>query len=191
MLKKTVMTLQQAQQRLAKENAKSGETPAQPWLVVSACLAGEKCRYNGGDRLDPAVKALVEQGHAVAMCPEREGGLPTPRQPAHLEGGLGFDVVAGLARVLTRTPPGVTAQDVTRNFRDGAWKTMAKAREINAQAAILKDGSPSCGVHRVTLEGTEVEGRGATAALLAHNGVAVFSEEDWAGENRTHDASVG
>ena len=100
-------------------------------LIVSRCLAGAPCRYDGGNNLVPAIRALVEAGEAVAVCPEELGGLPTPRVPCERQPD---------GRVLDRT-----GANVTEAFVRGAERAMAICRARGCTAAILKARSPSCG----------------------------------------------
>ena len=98
--------------------------------VVSACLAGESCRYDGGCSPCPAVQALVRTGQALPVCPEVLGGLPTPRVPSEIRGG----------RVVAKD-----GTDVTGAFTCGAEEALRLALENGCTAAILKARSPSCG----------------------------------------------
>lgn len=139
-------------------------------LIVSKCLTGCPCRYDGKSKPDPAIAALVERGEAVAVCPEVLGGLPTPRVSAELSGS-GEDVLDGRARVMTRD-----GRDVTDEFVRGAYEALKAAKEAGADRAILKSKSPSCGcgtVYDGTFTGTAVSGDGVTAALFKRNGIAV------------------
>lgn len=145
-------------------------------VLVSACLAGRACRFDGSGALEDQVAALVEAGRAVLVCPEVDGGLGTPRPPAEIVGGDGADVLAGRARVVTNE--GV---DVTEAYVKGAERALAAARRSGATTAILKARSPSCGVGRVydgSFSRTLEAGDGVTAALLAADGVEVVSDED-------------
>ena len=137
-------------------------------VLVSACLAGCTCRYDGRDARDPSVAALVRDGRAVTVCPEQVGGLETPREPAELVGGHGADVLDGRARVLT-----VSGRDVTGAFLNGAREALAHARAVGARVAILKERSPSCGVRELKQRGNTVAGMGVTAALLMRSGIRI------------------
>lgn len=150
--------------------------PPQGKVLVSACLAGCACRFDGSANDDQRVGRLVEAGRAVLVCPEEDGGLGTPRPAAEILGGDGADVVAGRARVVTRT-----GRDVTTEYLDGARRALEKARETGATAAILKARSPSCGkdgIYDGTFTRTLRRGPGVTAALLASEGIVVLTEED-------------
>ncbi|MGI9950794.1 DUF523 domain-containing protein [Moorellaceae bacterium AZ2] len=151
--------------------------PNLPPILVSACLAGYQCKYNGGSNLVPEIKDLVTQGRAIPVCPEKLGGLPIPRPPAEIQGGDGWDVLQGRARVVNKE-----GRDVTPAFLQGARATLELARRLGAQVAILKERSPSCGTGAVydgTFRGQTRPGSGVTAALLRCHGIKLFSEETW------------
>ncbi|MCO6009088.1 DUF523 domain-containing protein [Actinoallomurus purpureus] len=145
-------------------------------ILVSACLLGRPVRYDGtGKRSDHRVfERWRAEGRLVPVCPEVRGGLPVPRPPAEIHGGLGGDVLDGRARVLTRD-----GADVTEHFLEGARQALDEARAHGVRMAILKESSPSCGVARIydgTFSGTGVPGEGVTTALLERHGIAVFAE---------------
>jgi uncharacterized protein YbbK (DUF523 family) len=145
-------------------------------VLVSACLAGRACRFDGTASPDDAVSRLVAEGRAVLVCPEADGGLGTPRPPAEIVGGTGADVLAGRARVVTES-----GADVTEAYLRGARIALAAAQRAGATTAILKARSPSCGRGRVydgSFSRTLAEGDGVTAALLEANGITVLSDED-------------
>lgn len=153
----------------------SGSGHSEP-ILVSACLAGRACRYDGSSNRDDAVGRLVAEGRAVLVCPEEAGGLGTPRPPAEIVGGDGHAVLDGVARVVTNHGADVTAQ-----YLRGAEAALAAAREAGATSAILKSRSPSCGrgcVYDGSFTRTPVEGDGVTAALLQRNGIEVLTDED-------------
>ncbi|MBE5785424.1 MAG: DUF523 domain-containing protein [Clostridiales bacterium] len=143
--------------------------------AVSACLAGEHCRYDGRANSDPRAGEMYEGG-ALCICPECLGGLPTPRDPSEIVGGDGADVLDGKARVLTKT-----GKDVTEAFLRGAEKTLCLCRERGVTQAFLKARSPSCGcgvIYDGTFSGSCIPGDGVTAALLKRSGIRVFTELD-------------
>jgi len=147
-------------------------------ILVSACLLGAKVRYHGGDAAcdHPVLQRWLEEGRLVSACPERDGGLPTPRPPAEIVGERAGDGVTQRVAVV-RTADGV---DVTDAFRRGAEIGLETAKRHRIRVAVLKEGSPSCAASSVydgTFSGTLVPGRGVTAALLESNGVRVFSEK--------------
>lgn len=146
-------------------------------MLVSACLAGCRCRYDQGSRPYGPVIALVREGKALPVCPEQMGGLPTPRPPAEIVDGDGDDVLEGRARVVS-----AAGEDVTAQLLAGAREALRLAGAVGAKAAILKERSPSCGsgaIYDGTFRGAVRAGQGVTAALLRRHGVQVFSEENW------------
>lgn len=145
-------------------------------VLVSACLAGCACRYDGGANPTSEVARLVAEGRAIQVCPEEDGGLPTPRPPAEIIGGDGLDVIEGRARVVTRD-----GRDVTDIYLAGARKALERAQAAGVTKAILKSRSPSCGkgeIYDGTFTRTRVQGRGVTAALLEQHGIEVVPERD-------------
>ena len=133
-------------------------------ILVSACLLGVPCRYDGQSKPNPLAQELVRRGLAVPVCPEQLGGLPTPRPPAEIQGD----------QVVTRD-----GRDVTEAYRRGAEAAAQLARLTGAQAAVLKERSPSCGsgaVYDGTFSGTLTEGWGITAGLLREQGIRVLGE---------------
>ncbi len=150
--------------------------PADLRVLVSACLAGCRCRYDGAASPRAEIGGLVASGRAVLVCPEEDGGLGTPRPPAEIVGGDGHDVLAGRARVITDS-----GEDVTEAYLAGARKALAAARVSGATTAILKARSPSCGkgeIYDGTFTRTSIPGDGVTAALLRANDIEVVSDED-------------
>lgn len=138
--------------------------------VVSACLAGQCCRYDGRSNLRAEVAVLVEAGEAVPVCPEVLGGLPTPRTPSERKGG----------RVCF-----ATGEDVTEAFAAGAEAALYIAEECGCSAAILKARSPSCGCGRIydgTFTHTLIDGDGLFAELLRKKGFRLFTEETFSSE---------
>lgn len=143
-------------------------------VLVSACLAGCACRYDGGANPNAEVATLVAEGRAIQVCPEEAGGLPTPRPPAEIVGGDGHDVLAGSAKVVTKA-----GQDVTQMYIDGAHRALEAAQAAGATRAILKSRSPSCGkgsIYDGTFSGSVLHGDGVTAALLSRHGIRVVTE---------------
>lgn len=135
--------------------------------IVSACLAGEQCRYDGKANTCEQIRKLVEQGGALAVCPEVLGGLPTPRAPAEIRCG----------RVMTRD-----GRDVTGAFAAGAREALRLAREAGCTCAILKARSPSCGsgeIYDGTFSRTRVPGEGLFARMAREAGLSVRTEETW------------
>ncbi|MEV5987500.1 DUF523 domain-containing protein [Streptomyces sp. NPDC052051] len=140
-------------------------------VVVSACLTGVPCRYNGRVVESERGRALAAEGSAVVFCPEVAGGLSTPREPAEIVGGDGEDVLEGRARVVD-----ITGVDCTEQFLDGARQVLAAARAAGARKALLMARSPSCGCGQIydgTFSGTLRPGDGVAAALLRRHGIEV------------------
>lgn len=135
-------------------------------LLVSACLLGACCRYDGAAKPHPLRERLAAEHTLVPVCPEQLGGLPTPRPPAERRGD----------RVVTRE-----GTDVTAAYRRGAEEALGLCRLLGCQAAVLKERSPSCGhgaVYDGTFTGTLTAGDGVTAALLAAHGIPVYGESE-------------
>ncbi len=133
-------------------------------LLISACLLGRNCKYNGGNNYVPAVEALKERYELIPVCPECLGGLPIPHDPSERVGD----------RVLSKA-----GADVTAAFRKGAVCTLEAAQRHGAVLALLKERSPSCGcgtIYDGTFTGTVVPGNGVAAELLLQNGVKIYGE---------------
>jgi uncharacterized protein YbbK (DUF523 family) len=152
-------------------------------ILVSACLLGVDCRFDGQGCPEEKLNDLAARGRLVPICPEVSGGLPTPRLPAEVEDAhTGLDgnaVLDGRTRVVRSDGADVTAQ-----FLAGARAALALAQRLGIQQAILKSDSPSCGVgqiHEGRFAGMLVPGDGVTAALLKRAGIQVITERDWAG----------
>jgi uncharacterized protein YbbK (DUF523 family) len=142
--------------------------------IVSACFAGVHCRYDQGHCRVQDIQQLVEQGEAVAICPEQMGGLATPRNPAEIVGGDGDDVLDGKAQVIDNQ-----GNDVTQQYVDGAYQALKIAQSVGATEAILKEKSPSCGsamIYDGSFQGKKRPGPGVTTALLRRNGIVVEAE---------------
>ena len=150
-------------------------------VIISACLLGVRCRYDGGhSRNDQVYKALSQTGvnpketyQMIPVCPEEAGGLSTPRPPAEIVGGDGDDVLDGTAKVMT-----ADGRDVTEAFLKGAHHALAVAQSHGATHVILKARSPSCGcgdIYDGTFSGTLTSGDGVTTALLKRHGITVSS----------------
>ena len=141
--------------------------------VVSACLMGICCRYDGGHRLDEKVLRLSMEDELVPLCPEQMGGLTTPRQASEIIGGDGGDVLDGRARIVDSE-----GKDVTAQFIKGAMEGLAIAKRVGAKRAVMKEKSPSCGIHRIYRSGILVSGKGVLTALLLRDGIVVMSNEE-------------
>ena len=144
---------------------------ATPQYLISACLCGLHCRYDGGTFDYPALRQLVDDGIALPFCPECAGGLSTPRNPCEI-----VCAPDGSRAVISNV--GI---DCTAEYTRGAELALALCREHTLIGAILKDGSPSCGATRIydgTHTGHRIAGQGITATLLAQNDIALFTEDD-------------
>lgn len=137
-------------------------------ILISRCLLGEPCRYDGRAVPSEAARLLREAGHTlVPVCPEVDGGLPTPRSPAERQPD---------GRVVDRD-----GKDVTEEYRSGARLALETARANGCQAAVLKARSPSCGSTQIydgSFSHTLIPGQGVAAQLLTEAGIRVLSEQD-------------
>lgn len=133
-------------------------------ILVSACLLGCPCRYDGTAKADPRVLALMERHTLIPVCPEQLGGLPTPRLPSERREGGVFDR---------------GGKDVTAQYRQGAEEVLRLARLYGCTHAVLKERSPSCGSGQIydgSFSHVLVPGSGVVAELLAQNGITVLGE---------------
>lgn len=133
-------------------------------LLISACLCGELCKYNGGHNLISTFDQLKEKYNLIYICPESDGGLSTPRNPSEIKGQKVFMN---------------DGRDVTKEYQQGASIALARAKEFYCTKALLKEKSPSCGVHYIydgTFSGKKISGSGITTKLLNENGITVYSE---------------
>ena len=136
-------------------------------ILVSACLAGINCKYNGGNNLNEKIVKLVKEGRAILVCPEQLGGLPTPRIPSEI--------------VVNKKVINKEGVDVTKQFCKGAEETLKIAKQYNIKKAILKSKSQSCGYGKIydgNFTGNLIEGNGITTNLLLQNGIKVISSDD-------------
>ena len=134
--------------------------------VVSACLLGQKCKYNGESNYNERLDYFQDQSLVVPICPEVMSGLPTPRPPAEIKDNF---VINNMG------------EDVTQYYIDGAQKTLSICKQLNIKKAILKERSPSCGYKQIydgSFTHTLINGSGVTAQLLKQNGIKVYTEED-------------
>lgn len=135
-------------------------------ILISACLVGDKVRYDGKSQYHPLIKELLEKYELVPFCPEVEGGLKTPRVPSEVRG----------ERVINKE-----GKDVTAQFNSGAEKALNICKYLNITKAILKDNSPSCGstlIHNGLFDGRMIKGKGVTTKLLESHGISVYSENE-------------
>ena len=135
-------------------------------IMVSACLTGENCKYNGGNNLSEKVLEFIKEHDVIVVCPEVMGGLPTPRIPAEIVNGT------------------VTAKDgrnVDKEFRKGAGIALEIAKENQVDLVILQSRSPSCGPKQIydgSFSGKRKDGQGVFAKMLIDNGFQVIDVED-------------
>ena len=135
--------------------------------LVSACLAGINCKYDGGNNEREEIKNLVREGKAILVCPEQLGGLPTPRLPSEIRGDRVFNV---------------KGEEVTENFYRGAYETLKIAELYGIKEAIFKAKSPSCGCGQIydgTFSGRLIEGDGITTRILKKKGIKVMTEVEF------------
>ena len=135
-------------------------------VMVSACLLGENCKYNGGNNLNPDLLRLLSGHTVIPVCPEVLGGLPVPRIPAEIVNGA----------VVNRE--GISVDDA---FRRGAEKALELAAAERPDLVILQSRSPSCGTRHVydgTFSGTLVRGKGVFAEMVANAGFRVMDAEE-------------
>lgn len=145
-------------------------------VLISACLLGEKVRYDGNSLTAPGkiIKEWVAQGRVISMCPEVSAGMSIPREPAEISGGDGNDVLSGDASVVDRS-----GGDVTESFLTGAQLALSLCKENDIQVAVLSELSPSCGLESIyngRFSGQKTDGVGVTAALLMQNGIKVYNQ---------------
>ncbi|MGI5824026.1 MAG: 2-thiouracil desulfurase family protein [Bacillota bacterium] len=147
-------------------------------ILVSRCLVGEPCRYNGETKADERVTKFLQNKTEgmdyILVCPEVSGGLPIPRSPGEIENGDTEGVFAGTAKVI-----GKNGEDYTAEFLKGAEKVLKIAEENGARIALLKERSPSCGSHQIydgTFSGKELNGMGVCAYLLKKRKMRIYSE---------------
>ena len=133
-------------------------------ILISGCLLGLKCRYDGKEKKLPEIEELIELYNLIPVCPEQLGGLPTPRIPAERVKD----------RVITQA-----GADVTKEYQLGAKEALKIAKLYNCKKAILKEKSPSCGCGKIydgTFSKNLIVGNGITADLLLKNGIEIFGE---------------
>ena len=139
-------------------------------VLVSACLLGVRCRYDGCDKRNEGLIAKLKGASALPVCPEELGGLSTPRPPAQFVAGDGRAVLAGRARLVN-----AQGDDVTEQYLRGAREVVALAEKLGIREGYLKDFSPACGLTQVTVDGERAEGRGVCAAALTEAGLTLHA----------------
>ena len=134
--------------------------------MVSACLIGENCKYNGKNNLNEKVLDYVKGHEVISVCPEVMGGLPTPRVPAEIVNGT----------VTTKD-----GRNVDMEFRAGAKLALEIAKKKQVDLVILQSRSPSCGPKQIydgSFSGKKIEGQGVFAKLLMENGFSIIDVEE-------------
>jgi len=135
-------------------------------ILVSACLLGTNCKYNGKNNKNIKVLEYIKDKYVIPICPELFGGLSIPRIPSEIYNNKVID------------KDGI---DVTNYFMEGARKTLEIAKILNIKKAILKQKSPSCGCGKIydgTFTGSITNGDGITTKILKENGIEVITEDD-------------
>lgn len=146
-------------------------------ILVSACLAGVNCKYNGKNNYVEVFEKMVANGEAIPVCPEQLGGCPTPRPPVEISGGDGAGVLDGRCAATRKN-----GEDVSSELIKGAEETLKIAQIAGADRAVLKARSPSCGfgtIYDGSFSGRIKKGNGVTSDLLMRNGIQVITEEEW------------
>lgn len=136
-------------------------------VLISACLIGENCRYDGKTKKVEGILGLAKYYDLIPICPEREGGLKIPREPSEVQSDGSVKSKSG--------------RDVTENYRSGAWWARSIAEVYQIKLAILKENSPSCGTHYIhngLFDGGKIKGKGITASVLTKHGVKCINEEE-------------
>ena len=136
--------------------------------LVSACLCGISCRYDGKSAKDKKIAKLVQAGKAIPFCPEVLGGLSIPRHKSEIVGGDGNDVIDGRAMVISQK-----GEDFTSFFLQGAVASLFIAGNFQIKKAIMKNYSPSCGCGWIKKRGRRVKGDGVTATLFKRAGIKI------------------
>ena len=139
--------------------------------LVSACLVGINCRYDGKSTLNKDLEKLLKDGKAIVLCPEVLGGLDTPREPCEIR------VLDGERKVVSKS-----GRDCTDAFKRGADIALQVCKAAGITEAILQNRSPSCGCGKIydgSFSGKLIDGNGMTAELLKQNGIRVFNEDNW------------
>ena len=135
-------------------------------ILVSACLLGENCKYNGGNNLSPETLAWIGDREALAVCPEMEAGMGCPRIPIEIRDGVLVDK---------------NGRNVDTPMRAAITRILKRLENEEIACAVLKARSPTCGVHEIydgTFTGTKVSGSGLFAQALQDADYQVLEDED-------------
>lgn len=143
-------------------------------VVVSACLVGKRCRYNGEHRAHTGVLRFLRNRDYIAVCPEKLAGWGVPRPPVEFSGGGASGAIEGKAKIIDDR-----GRDRTRSLMRGARRALARAVSAKVTEAILKEKSPSCGVKKVYREGRLIRGQGIFTYWLKRHGITALSEENF------------
>lgn len=139
-------------------------------LIISACLVGVNCKYNGDNNKNKKVDEIFKKGEAIPVCPEILGGMNIPRIPCEIK------TESKKRKVINKK-----GEDKTQKFKVGAEKTLKISKKIGAKKAIMKAKSPSCGYGKIydgSFSKTLIKGNGITAQLLLNNGIEIMTEKD-------------
>ena len=135
-------------------------------ILVSACLVGDNCKYNGGNNLNERLVEFLAAHEVAKVCPEVFGGLPTPRAPAEIQKGKVMNI---------------EGKNITKEFTLGAQKAFEIVQKENPDLIILQSRSPSCGIKQIydgTFSGNKIPGHGLFAELCIKAGYKVLDIED-------------
>lgn len=144
-------------------------------IIISACLCGVNCKYNGKNNLKDGVEKLLKEGKVIPVCPEQLGGMETPREPHEIVNSTALEILRGKGKVLSET-----YKDSTDKFVKGAYETLKIAKALGVKEAILKSNSPSCGfgsIYDGNFSGKKIRGNGITAELLQKENIKIYNEE--------------
>lgn len=145
-------------------------------IIVSACLCGINCKYNGFNNFREDIVNLAKRYQLLPICPEQLGGMPTPRDPHEITGGTGKEVLRGKANVISKY-----GKDSTLYFIKGAEEALRIAKMFNIKDAVLKAKSPSCGLNSIydgSFSGGKKEGNGVMAELFLQNGINIYTDDE-------------
>lgn len=144
--------------------------------LISSCLVGINCRYNGSSSLDLELKKMIEEEKAIAVCPELLAGMPIPREQCEIQNKN--DKIEVISK---------SGVDYTDLFREAANKTLTICKAQNIKKAILQSRSPSCGFKKIydgTFSGKFTEGNGITAELLHKNNIEIYTDKNWRSDKK-------
>ena len=140
-------------------------------ILISACLVGMNCKYNGKNNYNEKALELVKSGQAIPICPEQLGGLSTPRNPSEIK------IINNKKHVIDNKN-----NDVTEAFEKGANEVLNLAKKLNIKKVVIQSRSPSCGVEKIysgEFDGKLIDGNGILAQLLIENNIEVVDIEKY------------